>query len=113
MQTYWLDLQKSLLGRRRNNNTSAMTALTFIGGTLVGMAAGMLMAPDNGKATRSKVSETTRHGIDTGRLKLMEVRDRIRSRWNRSNEQNQEQNPEITQESKRGAKGSTQSPAAM
>lgn len=111
MQKNWQEFQKNVLGRRKHN-AAASNALLLIGGTAVGVAAGLLLAPDNGKATRSRLVESTRLGIDQGRAKMLEMKAALRAKMNRASEQTQSV-VEESRQTMRQSRATPQAPAAM
>lgn len=56
------------------------TTLAFVAGALVGGVTALLLAPQSGRETRSKVQGTARDAIDSGREKVGDVAESVADR---------------------------------
>lgn len=112
MQKNWLELQKQLMGRRKQKNSASMTILAFIGGAAAGAAAGMLMAPDRGEQTRMRLKTRSRSALETSRSKVLDMIDAAKTKMNRANDQVQTALDQGERAASRSTRGTRATPAA-
>ncbi len=66
------------------NDKGAYMTLGMIFGTVVGMGAGMLLAPSSGKETRDKIKSKAMTARDTAKEQLTQKRDMAKEKLNKS-----------------------------
>lgn len=83
---YWQELQKQLMKRRRKKTITPLSTVAFLTGGALGVTTGLLLAPESGRVTRTRLTTNARRGWDTGWAKMIAAKSAISSKLQRASE---------------------------